>query len=80
MPALGPTVGATTFEAELHEDLAPRTCAALRRRWPLRAELVQARWSGEAAWVPLGDLRIGRSVLWEGAQPLLIEDVEAPRS
>lgn len=25
----------------------------------MRARLVQARWSGEAAWVPLGDLDLG---------------------
>lgn len=26
---------------------------------PLKAQLIQARWSGEAAWVPLGDLELG---------------------
>lgn len=26
---------------------------------PLKARLIQARWSGEAAWVPLGDLKVG---------------------
>lgn len=26
---------------------------------PLTARLIQARWSGEAAWVPLGDLELG---------------------
>lgn len=25
---------------------------------PLRAKLIQARWSGEAAWAPLGDRRL----------------------
>lgn len=26
---------------------------------PLRTHLIQARWSGEAAWIPLGDLDLG---------------------
>ncbi len=38
---------------------APQTCAAFTRLLPLRAKLVQARWSGEAAWVPLGELQTG---------------------
>jgi Protein of unknown function (DUF3830) len=28
---------------------------------PLKTELIQARWSGEAAWIPLGDLDLGLS-------------------
>jgi len=26
---------------------------------PLKTQLIQARWSGEAAWIPLGDLDLG---------------------
>lgn len=26
---------------------------------PLKTQLIQARWSGEAAWIPLGDLDVG---------------------
>lgn len=37
-------------------ERAPATCAAFAKLLPLRARLIQARWSGEAAWVPLGDL------------------------
>ncbi len=51
--------GAFRFEARLEEELAPKTCAAVRRFLPLDAKLVQARWSGESAWVPLGDLETG---------------------
>ena len=47
------------FVARLEETDAPRTCAALRRLLPLRTKIIQARWSGEAAWVPLGDLEAG---------------------
>ena len=42
------------FSARLEEEKAPRTIAALRDLLPLESQLVQARWSGEAAWVPLG--------------------------
>lgn len=33
--------------------------AALLRLLPLSGSLLQARWSGEAAWMPLGSLDIG---------------------
>jgi hypothetical protein len=45
--------------ARLERDAAPRTCAAFLTLLPLSARLVQARWSGESAWVPLGDLQLG---------------------
>ena len=44
----------------LEEDAAPKTIAALRTLLPLRSQLVQARWSGESAWVPMGfELELG---------------------
>jgi hypothetical protein len=51
--------GPFRFRARLEEDAAPETCAAVRALFPLEAKLVQARWSGEAAWVPLGALATG---------------------
>ncbi len=51
--------GPFRFTARLEEELAPKTCAALRRLLPLEGKLCQARWSGESAWVPLGDLETG---------------------
>lgn len=53
------TVGTLTFLARWESEAAPRTCAAVARLLPLRGKLIQARWSGEAAWVPLGDLDLG---------------------
>jgi hypothetical protein len=56
------TVGDFRFAARLEEEQAPKTVAALRALLPLENKLVQARWSGEAAWVPLGwelDLAVG---------------------
>jgi hypothetical protein len=52
-------VGSLRFTARWEAQAAPMTCAALRRLLPLRAQLVQARWSGESAWIPLGDLQTG---------------------
>lgn len=54
--------GEFEFTARLEEEKAPKSVAALRGLLPLEGKLVQARWSGEAAWVPLGwelDLRLG---------------------
>jgi len=53
------TAGPLAFRARLEEGLAPRTCAALRKLLPLEDKIVQARWSGESAWIPLGDLETG---------------------
>ena len=53
------TVGSLRFVAHWETSSAPKTCTAFRRLLPLRARLVQARWSGESAWVPLGDLETG---------------------
>ncbi len=54
MSSLRITVGTLAFHARW-EDTAPRTRDALRTLLPLSSSLVQARWSGEAAWVPMGE-------------------------
>ena len=53
------TVGSLRFVGRLEERLAPKSCAAFLARLPFENKLVQARWSGEAAWIPLGDLEFG---------------------
>jgi len=53
------TVGSLRFTGRLESDRAPKTCAAFLARLPFRGTLVQARWSGEAAWIPLGDFDFG---------------------
>ena len=53
------TAGPLGFRARLEEELAPATCAAVRALLPLDGKIMQARWSGESAWVPLGDLETG---------------------
>lgn len=52
-------VGALGFVGRLEEQRAPLTCAAFRAVLPFRQKLIQARWSGEAAWIPLGDFEFG---------------------
>ena len=52
------TVGDLILTAVLEHERAPATCAAFIKLVPLRAQLIQARWSGEAAWIPFGDLAL----------------------
>ncbi len=47
------------FTARFEEDTAPQTVAAVRRLLPLESKIVQARWSGQSAWIPMGDLDVG---------------------
>jgi hypothetical protein len=53
------SVGDLVFSARLERERAPATVAALLRLLPLSGSLLQARWSGEAAWMPLGSLDVG---------------------
>ena len=53
------SIGNLVFTARLEHDRAPATVAALLRLLPLSGSLLQARWSGEAAWMPLGSLETG---------------------
>jgi hypothetical protein len=54
-------VGNLRFVLRLEEEGAPLTCAAFVKALPFRSKLIQARWSGEAAWIPLGGLEFGVS-------------------
>ena len=55
-------VGDVHFSARWEAD-APRTVEAIRTLLPLRSRLIHCRWSGEATWIPYGDLR--PDVGWE---------------
>jgi len=50
------SVGPYEFLARLEEEAAPQTCLAFASLLPLRGRLFQARWSGQSAFMPLGDL------------------------
>src|SRR5260370_16664994 len=52
------TVAGMRFEARLETEQAPKTCAKFVTMLPLKTRLVQARWSGEAAWIPLAALDV----------------------
>ena len=53
------TVGSIELSARFQEETAPDTVAAFRRLLPLESRLIQARWSGESAWIPFGELDVG---------------------
>jgi hypothetical protein len=57
--SLSISVGSHSLVAKLEKDLAPATCEVFSRILPFRQKLIQARWSGEAAWIPLGDFDLG---------------------
>ena len=59
------TVNDLVFIARLEEKTAPATCAAFLKLLPYNQKIIQARWSGEAAWIPLGEFKFG--VDWENA-------------
>ena len=52
------TIGDLEFGARFEEGGAPATVAAVRRLLPLDSQLIHARWSGEACWIPFGDLDV----------------------
>ena len=71
------TVGPLRFIARLEREAAPRTCEVLARLLPVRSRIIQARWSGEAAWIPFGwdvDLGLGpeNATSYPGAGELLL--------
>jgi hypothetical protein len=51
--------GGFHFRARLEEEDAPSTVAAFRRLLPLESRIIHVRWSGEAGWIPFGDLDLG---------------------
>ena len=51
--------GDFTFQARFEEELAPKTCAAFKKAMPFESQVIHVRWSGEAVWMPLGDLDLG---------------------
>ncbi len=55
-------VAGMTFMARFEEADAPRTVAAFRDLLPYSGRLIQARWSGESGWIPLGDFQLGAGI------------------
>ncbi len=48
--------GGLRFAARLETERAPKSCERFRAMLPIKAKIIQARWSGEAGWIPFGDL------------------------
>ena len=53
------TCGSFRFTGRLEEALAPKTCAVFRSLLPYSERIIHVRWSGEACWIPLGELDLG---------------------
>ena len=51
--------GPFEFTAVMEEENAPATSAAFSKLLPFRNKIIHVRWSGEAVWIPLGDLDLG---------------------
>jgi hypothetical protein len=47
------TIGKIEFIAKMHLDRAPETCRLLLEKMPITGKVIQARWSGEAAWLQM---------------------------
>ena len=47
------------FTGHFETERAPQTVAAFRTHLPFSSQAVHVRWSGEAVWMPLGDLDFG---------------------
>jgi hypothetical protein len=60
MTELVVSVGDTfKLTGRLELEAAPKTCAAFLKALPFISQIVHVRWSGEAVWMPLGDLDFG---------------------
>ena len=51
--------GSYLFKGKLEQELAPKTCARFLDLLPYRQKVIHSRWSGEAVWIPLGELDLG---------------------
>jgi hypothetical protein len=53
------SAGPFAFTARFERPMAPRTCDKFASMLPYHERLIHVRWSGEACWIPLGDLDLG---------------------
>jgi hypothetical protein len=59
MDKLKITAGPYVFDAHFETAAAPKTVAVFRRLLPYENRIIHVRWSGEAVWIPLGELDLG---------------------
>ena len=53
------SAGPFAFTARLERAAAPYTCDKFASMLPYQEHLIHVRWSGEACWIPLGELDLG---------------------
>jgi Protein of unknown function (DUF3830) len=53
------SVAGYELAARWEEDRSPRTVAFVKTMLPYDSMLIQARWSGQSAWVRMGDFDVG---------------------
>jgi len=53
------TAGPFVFVARMEIEKASATCAMFAGLLPFRNKVIHSRWSGEAVWIPLGDMDTG---------------------
>jgi len=53
------TAGPFVFIARMQTAKAPATCAMFAGLLPFRNRVIHSRWSGEAVWIPLGEMATG---------------------
>ncbi len=51
--------GPYTFTARWEDELAPKTVQKFKTLLPYKERIIHVRWSGEACWIPLGELDLG---------------------
>lgn len=49
-------IGEYSFSAVFEDGKSPASCAAFRQAMPFKSQVVHVRWSGEAMWIPLGEM------------------------
>jgi Protein of unknown function (DUF3830) len=59
VPVIRISVADYELTARLEEDASPRTVAFFRTMLPYENKLIQARWSGQAAWIPMDSFDVG---------------------
>ncbi len=53
------TAGPFVFVARMEIEKASATCAIFAKLLPFTDKVIHSRWSGEAVWIPLGDMDTG---------------------
>jgi hypothetical protein len=53
------TVAGFELAARWEDERSPRTVAFVKTMLPYDSKLIQARWSGQSAWIPMGDYDVG---------------------